>query len=162
MSFFSTFGAPGPEVTPDDRPAVQFGPLHPGCLEHPALSRIGTAVGYWAAPNLTSGRGGLGASFTDADWVRAIRHGVHRDGTTLLVMPSEAFVYMNEPDTAALIAYLERLPPVDREMPSSRLGPLGRTLLVVGRFSILTAEKTPALGYPEVVDPAPTASQQGA
>jgi len=115
-------------------------------------------IGTLAAPNLTSGRGGLGASFTDSDWVRAIRHGVHRDGTTFLVMPSEAFVYMNEPDTAALIAYLKRLPPVDREMPRSRLGPLGRTLLVIGRFSILTAEKTPAVRYPEVVDPGPTAA----
>lgn len=115
-------------------------------------------IGTLAAPNLTRGRGGLGASFTEADWVRAIRHGVHRDGTTLLVMPCEAFVYMNEPDTAALIAYLQHLPPVDREMPRSRLGPLGRTLLVLGRFSILVAEKTPALEYPAVVAPGPTAA----
>ena len=31
-------------------------------------------------PNLTSGAGGVGSSFTDADWVRAIRHGVGTDG----------------------------------------------------------------------------------
>src|SRR5215207_7598460 len=30
-------------------------------------------MGTLAAPNLTSGKGGLGATFTDADWVRGIR-----------------------------------------------------------------------------------------
>ena len=113
-------------------------------------------IGTLAAPNLTRGRGGVGRTFTDADWVRGIRHGVHRDGTTLLIMPCEAFVYMNEPDLAALITYLRALPPVDREMPRSRLGPLGRTLLVLGKFSVLIAEKTPAMAYPAVVTPGPT------
>jgi cytochrome c553 len=113
-------------------------------------------IGTLAAPNLTPGRGGLGSTFTDADWVRSIRHGVHRDGTTLVIMPCEAFVYMNEPDTAALITYLKGLPPVDREMPRSRLGPLGRTLLVLGKFSVLIAEKTPHIAYPAVVTPGPT------
>ena len=63
-------------------------------------------LGTLAAPNLTGGKGGLGAGFSDADWVRSIRHGVHRDGTTFLVMPCEAFVYMNERDVADLIVYL--------------------------------------------------------
>src|SRR5215212_5556832 len=102
-------------------------------------------LGTLAAPNLTGGRGGLGATFTAADWVRGIRHGVHRDGTTLLIMPCEAFVYMNERDVADLIAYLTQLPPVDREMPRTHLGPLGRTLLAVGKFSVLIAEKTPRM-----------------
>jgi len=51
-----------------------------------------SAFGTLAAPNLTRGAGGLGGSFTDTDWVRAIRHGIHRDGTSLLIMPSEVFV----------------------------------------------------------------------
>jgi hypothetical protein len=32
------------------------------------------------APNLTAGKGGAGAYFTDEDWVRAVRHGVGTDG----------------------------------------------------------------------------------
>ncbi len=115
-------------------------------------------IGTLAAPNLTPGRGGLGASFTDVDWVRSIRHGVHRDGTTLLIMPCEAFVHMNEHDLADLIAYLKQLSPVDREMPRTRLGPLGRALLVAGKFSVLIAEKTPHLPYPAVIQPGPTAA----
>jgi mono/diheme cytochrome c family protein len=113
-------------------------------------------LGILVAPNLTRGRGGLGAMFTDVDWVRGIRHGVHGDGTTLLAMPTEAFVYMNEGDVADLIAYLKQVPGVDRVMPPSRLGPLGRTLLVAGKFSILVAEKTPRIGYPAAIPPAPT------
>jgi mono/diheme cytochrome c family protein len=115
-------------------------------------------MGTLAAPNLTSGKGGLGATFTDADWVRGIRHGVHRDGTTLLIMPCEAFVHMNERDLGDLIAYLKQLPPVDREMPRVHLSPIGRTLLVLGKFSVLIAEKTPRLPYPAVVEPGPTAA----
>jgi mono/diheme cytochrome c family protein len=113
-------------------------------------------IGTLAAPNLTRGAGGLGAGFTDADWVRGIRHGVHRDGTTLLAMPSEAFVYMNEGDVGDLVAYLKQIPAVDRTMPSSRLAPLGRALLVAGKFSILVAEKTPRIPYPAAVTPAST------
>ena len=33
-------------------------------------------VGVVAGRNLTRGKGGIGAEFTDADWVRAIRYGV--------------------------------------------------------------------------------------
>jgi mono/diheme cytochrome c family protein len=113
-------------------------------------------VATLAAPNLTRGEGGLGRSFSDADWVRGIRHGVHRDGTSLLVMPSEAFAFMNEPDLAALIAFLRQLAPVDRVMPASGLRPLGRALLAAGQFSVLVAEKTPRMPYPAVVPPGPT------
>jgi mono/diheme cytochrome c family protein len=113
-------------------------------------------IGTLAAPNLTRGEGGLGRTFTHADWVRGIRHGVHRDGTTLILMPSEAFVYMNESDVAALVSFLEQLPPVDRVMPPTRLALAGRALLVAGQFSTLIAEKTPPLPYPAVVAPGPT------
>ena len=41
-----------------------------------------------AFPNLTSGAGGVGATNTDEDWVRAIRHGVGHDGRGLLLMRS--------------------------------------------------------------------------
>jgi mono/diheme cytochrome c family protein len=114
-----------------------------------------SAFGTLAGPNLTRGRGGLGQSFGDADWVRAIRHGIHRDGTSLIVMPSEAFVFMNESDLGDLIAYLKQLPPVDREVPPTRLGPVGRALLVAGQVSLIT-DRTPAAPYPAVVPPGPT------
>ena len=39
-------------------------------------------------PNLTSGAGGIGATNSDEDWVRAIRHGVGQDDRGLVLMPS--------------------------------------------------------------------------
>ncbi|HXV42529.1 MAG TPA: hypothetical protein VEC96_05670 [Anaerolineae bacterium] len=45
-------------------------------------------LGQIPAPNLTSGRGGLGQSYTDADWVRALRHGLNQEGKSLIIMPS--------------------------------------------------------------------------
>jgi cytochrome c553 len=101
-------------------------------------------IGVVAGPNLTPGRGGRGGVFRDEDWVRAIRFGTHRDGTTLIAMPSEVFMNMSDADLGAVVAYLKRLPPVDREMPSSRFRPLGRAHARGRKLNILTAPKTPA------------------
>ena len=113
-------------------------------------------LGTIAGPNLTRGRGGRGATLADSDWVRAIRHGVRRDGTSLIVMPSEVYVHLGERDLAALVAYLEQLPPVDRVVPPSRFGPLGRALLAAGKLNVLVAGKTPALPLGPGVAPAAT------
>jgi mono/diheme cytochrome c family protein len=114
------------------------------------------ALGVIAGPNLTRGRGGLGGAFTDADWVRAIRYGVHRDGTSLIVMPTEVFTHFTDADLGALIGYLEQLPSVDREVPRSGFGPVGRALLAAGKLNILVAPKTPRLDSRPTVAPGPT------
>jgi mono/diheme cytochrome c family protein len=88
--------------------------------------------------------------------VRAIRRGVHRDGTSLVVMPSEVYVRLSEPDLAALVAYVRQLPPVDRVVPATRFGPLGRALLAAGKLNILVAAKTPALPLAPGVPAGPT------
>lgn len=100
-------------------------------------------IGRIVGPNLTRGRGGRGNQLTTDDWVRARRHGVRRNGTSLIVMPSEVNVHLSEVDLAAVIAYMRRLPDVDRELPTSRFCPLGRARLAAGRLNILVAEKTP-------------------
>jgi cytochrome c553 len=115
-------------------------------------------IGTIAGPNLTRGRGGVGAALTDTDVVRALRHGVRRDGSSLVVMPSEVYVRLGEPDLAAVVAYVRQLRPVDRVVPATRFGPLGRTLLAAGKLNILVAEKTPALPLGPGVPPGPTAA----
>ena len=87
-----------------------------------------------AFPNLTPGAGGVGATNTDEDWVRAIRHGVGHDGRGLSLMPSTTWYYLSDEDLGALIAYLKSLPPIDNEMPSTDLGPLGRVMLALGKL----------------------------
>jgi mono/diheme cytochrome c family protein len=99
-------------------------------------------VGVITGPNLTRGRGGLGVSLTDADFVRAIRYGVRRDGTSLIVMPSEVFTHLSDDDLGGLIAFIRQLPPVDRELPQTKFGPMGRVLLALGKLNILVAPKT--------------------
>jgi cytochrome c553 len=110
-------------------------------------------LGIIAGPNLTRGQGGIGAGLTTTDWVRALRYGVRRDGTSLVVMPSETFVYLTEEDLVALIAYLQQLPPVDRHVPPTRLGYLGRGLLALGKLPLLVAEKTPRLPLTKTTPP---------
>jgi len=85
-------------------------------------------------PNLTSGVGGVGVANTDDDWVRAIRHGEGHDGRGLILMPSRVWYYLSDEDLADLIAYLKSLPPVDNELPTTTLGPLGRVMLVLGQI----------------------------
>jgi cytochrome c553 len=107
-------------------------------------------LGIIVGPNLTRGRGGVGDRLTDADWVRAVRHGVRANGRSLIVMPSEVFAHLSDRDLAALIAYYRQLPPVDRELPATRFGPLGRALLATGRLNLLVAPKTPQVTPVEI------------
>ena len=85
-------------------------------------------------PNLTSGAGGVGATNTDEDWVRAIRHGVGHDGRGLILMPSRVWYYISDEDLGALITYLKSLPPRDNELPKAELGPLGRVMMTLGQL----------------------------
>jgi len=110
-------------------------------------------------PNLTAGTGGVGATNTDEDWVRAIRHGVGHDGRGLALMPVRVFYYLSDEDLADLIAYLKSLPPVDHPMPATNLEPLGRVMLVLGQLP-------PEITRPDVTvidqdGPRPVAPQPG-
>jgi cytochrome c553 len=87
-----------------------------------------------SVPNLTSGAGGVGATNSDEDWVRAIRHGVGQDGRGLVLMPSSIWYQLSDDDLGALIAYLKNLPLVDKELPKTDLGPVGRVMLTLGQL----------------------------
>ena len=91
-----------------------------------------------SASNLTPG--GVGAGYSDADWARAIRHGVGPDGKPLLFMPSYEFYYLGDSDLAALMAYLKSLPAVTRELEENKVGPLGRVLFMAGQLPLVPAE----------------------
>lgn len=93
------------------------------------------AEGILVAPNLTSGEGGRGASFSTEDWVRAIRHGVHSDGRSVIIMPSLSFDAISEDDLAAIIAYLQTIPPVDNILPETKLGPMAYIMVGAGPFT---------------------------
>ncbi|HEX6387413.1 MAG TPA: cytochrome c [Anaerolineae bacterium] len=96
-------------------------------------------LGVIPAANLTPGKGGIGLAYEDADWERAIRHGVGRDGRPLLGVSAIVLHQLSDADVAAMIAYLKTLRPFDREMPPRRIGPLARPFIV-----LLTGEILPA------------------
>jgi mono/diheme cytochrome c family protein len=106
-------------------------------------------------PNLTTGTGGVGSFYTDADWVRAIRHGVGHDGRALFIMPSKSYYYLGDEDLGAIIAYLKSLPPVDNELPERRIELLGRLMDGAGMFPPDAVEQIDHTG------PRPTAPEPG-
>ncbi len=125
----------------------------------------GGALGSTAAPNLTPGKGGLTADYTNADLVRAIRHGVKPDGTSIFLMSSQNFAYLSDQDLGALIAYIRLLPPVDRPTPEphSRLTFLGGMLYGAGAFGhLLRAPTIEQMGeLPSAPEPGVTAAYGG-
>jgi cytochrome c553 len=100
------------------------------------------------ASNLTAGRGGVGSVYDDADYARAIRHGVNPAGRGLMIMHSDAYNHLSEADLGAIIAFIRSMPPVDQEHPATRGGPLGRIFMALGFFDQETAPPIPA----EVID----------
>lgn len=91
-------------------------------------------LGRFTAPNLTSGKGGVGGELTVDDYVRAVRHGVGRDRQPLFYMAAEFFYEMTDADLAALIAWVRSLPPVDRELPPFELRRASRKFWLQGNF----------------------------
>lgn len=89
-----------------------------GCMECHGVDGAGHVViddkdsGFFArAPNITSGGASPAGGYTDADWVRTLRHGVKPSGQPLLIMPSEDYAHMTDADVAAIAAYVRSLPP---------------------------------------------------
>jgi mono/diheme cytochrome c family protein len=84
--------------------------------------------------NLTSGKGGAGAEFSDADFIRALRHGVDNQGRALIVMPAQVFWNFNDTDLADIVAYLKTIPPVDKEHPDPQINAIGKIMFGAGLF----------------------------
>ncbi|MCU0357636.1 MAG: c-type cytochrome [Cyclobacteriaceae bacterium] len=103
-------------------------------LDDPALGRI-------IGKNLTRGKGGLPDDYSTDDWVLAMKHGIRRDGKSLLFMPSYEFTLLSEEDMAAIIAYARQLPPVDNQLPDHALRPLGYVLTALDQFPLIPAER---------------------
>ena len=89
-----------------------------------------------SASNLTSGAGGIGSSYSVEDFDRLIRYGVRPNGQSVIIMPSKTFHNLNDEDTAALIAYLKSVPPVDNELPPTELKTLGTILAGAGAVDL--------------------------
>jgi mono/diheme cytochrome c family protein len=81
------------------------------------------AVGYWAAPNLTTGAGSVTNGFSAHDWDLAVRHGIRHTGTSSS-MPSTEFLNLSDHELSDVVTYIRSRPPVDRHMAPVRIGPV--------------------------------------
>lgn len=73
------------------------------------------------APNITMDAGTAASTYSEGDWVRAIRHGVNQSGHALLFMPGEEYSRLSDDELAALIAYVRSLPAAKGEGAVVRL-----------------------------------------
>jgi mono/diheme cytochrome c family protein len=89
-------------------------------------------IGTFSAPNLTSGEGGISNSYTDIDWVRAIRHGVKPNGRVEIFM--DGYSTMSDRDLGDLITYLKQIPPVDADYPATDYGAIFPIAPALGLF----------------------------
>jgi cytochrome c553 len=84
--------------------------------------------------NLTPSESGAGSEFKDADWVRALRHGVDDKGRSLVVMPAQVFWNFSDQDLGDIVAYLKTLPPVDKQHNDPKVNALGKIMFGAGLF----------------------------
>jgi Cytochrome c len=73
-------------------------------------------------PNITPDKETGAGTWTDAQFERAIRHGIGHDGRELSdFMPYAFFQSMTDEDVASVIVYLRSLPPVRNRLPKRNL-----------------------------------------
>jgi mono/diheme cytochrome c family protein len=154
-----------PVAIPTDPGAIARGrhlALSRGCVDCHGQDFAGAkviedgAMGRVYGRNLTSGEGGL-KGYTDEDWVRAIRHGIARDGHGVFLMPSEEYSHLGDADVGALVAFMKSLPPVDRPSVPVSLGPISRLLLTIGKMKLAAEVIDHANLRPPDVTPGATA-----
>ena len=82
------------------------------------------------APNITE----VAAKASDQQLAAGIRQGVGHDGRGLYIMPSAMFSRLDDRQTAALVAWIRTLPRAEGQTTGLSAGPIGRVLLVLGKF----------------------------
>jgi mono/diheme cytochrome c family protein len=117
------------------------------------------AFGVVNAPNLTTGKNGVGGQLSDSDIARILRYGVKPDGHSIIVMPADDFTHLTDSDLGAVIAYIRSVPAVDTEPKAIALKPLPYVLLALGQLPIVIAERIDfdKVGSPAPLAPAPSA-----
>jgi cytochrome c553 len=110
-------------------------------FDQPMIARI-------VAPDLTKSV----HRYSDSELAAIIRNGLLPDGRSVVVMPSEVFVDLEDKDLVRIIAFLRSVPQSSGSDPSVSLGPLGRLGIVTGRFNTAARLIAKAEPPPEVAE----------
>jgi len=100
----------------------------------------GGPLGTIDSANLTSGNGGVGQTFTDEDFVGAIRHGIDSNGKATFMPAVVSTAYLSDEDLAAVIAYVKSVPPVDHVTYGKQFTPLAKILFAAGMLPAFPVE----------------------
>ena len=98
-------------------------------------------LGTIDSANLTAGEGGIGSTFTDEDYVMALRHGIDPQGKPIFMPAVVSTSHLSDQDLASIIAYLKTIPPVDHKNNGVQFKPLAKILIAVGVFGKLPVEE---------------------
>ena len=104
-----------------------------GCnaCHNPDLRGGYDSYAHTEAANLTK----LAPTFSDADFDRAVRHGLAPDGTSIAsVMPSDSFQHLTDTQLAAIVAYIRGVPPGGDMQPRAFHDIPGRWLALRGVY----------------------------
>lgn len=110
-----------------------------GCTECHGADLGGKSIdmgpmGTLWGPNLTTSKR------TPAEMARAIRHGVHMDGTPLILMPSEDYWVLSDRDVGMILAAIQAAPEVGREDRPQQIGPMAYVILGLGQMPVAAAK----------------------
>jgi mono/diheme cytochrome c family protein len=140
---------PSDIVLPTDEASLELGKhrvesLCAGC-HGPDLSGVvnwfdGGPLGTIDSTNLTSGKGGVGATYTTQDFVNSIRHGINVEGKPIFMPAVYSTSYLSDEELGAIIAYINTLPPVDHQTNGNSFTPLAKIMLVLGVLPPLPVE----------------------
>lgn len=91
-------------------------------------------LGTLYAPNLTPS--GNITDWTDGEIIRAIREGIHKDGRSMLIMPSSSFRNLSDDDVQAIVAFLRSQPATGEPAPENHFNLLGAIFMNLSDFRV--------------------------
>jgi cytochrome c553 len=106
-----------------------------GCHDQDLGGGVVLAIPWTArlvASNLTQAR----QRYDDGAFQRLLRTGAKSDGRLALMMPNKAFQRLDDQQVADVLAFLRSVPPVERELPPTWIGPLARLGIVLGEYQL--------------------------
>jgi mono/diheme cytochrome c family protein len=94
-------------------------------------------IGVLPSSNLTRAKGSETEGYSDLDFVRALRHGLNKQGNALMVMPSNSYTHLSDEDLGCLIAYVKSLPAIERTFSPRRFNYTAKVMAGAGLFGEL-------------------------
>ena len=168
-SLEKVYDVPLPQVTASTDPAVIERGKHlaeslGGCFAchgdggaNGKVEQMGP-IGTLQSPNITTGKNGRLAGYSDAELARLIKHGIKKNGTGVVFMPASDFAWWPMDDVVALISYLRTVPPKDSEPNILEVGALGKFLDRMDMMPLDHARRLDHANLPTA--PTPTATKE--